>query len=98
MASLPKAIIIGTLYTLLSFAVALFLLHCATMFWFHQTGVAFLSDMDASRSAIQQQAAVASPGSFQDIFLRDKVYYFIITLIIASGWLANINHQWKKED
>jgi hypothetical protein len=68
------------------------------MFWFHQTGFEFLSSMGDSRSAIQQQTALTNPGSFQAIVLQDKVFYFIITLVVFSIWALNVNHQYNKED
>jgi hypothetical protein len=54
--------------------------------------------MDDSRSAIQQQTALTNPGSFQAIVLQDKVFYFIITLVVFSIWALNVNHQYNKED
>lgn len=98
MASLPRAILIGTAYTFLSFVISLLFLHLATTFWFHQSGFDFLSSMDDSRSASQQQLAITNPGSFQEIIIRDKVFYFIITLVVFSIWLMNINHQYNKDE
>ena len=95
MTGLIRAIVIGTLYTLVSFVLSFLFLHLATMFWFHQTGFAFLSEIDSQRQVFQQQAAAIDPGSMQDIFLRDKVYYFIITLVFGGIWILNINHQYN---
>jgi hypothetical protein len=67
------------------------------MFWFHQTGFAFISSMDSQRQISQQQAAAIEPGSMQDVFLRDKIYYFIVTLVIGGIWLLNINHQYNHD-
>jgi uncharacterized membrane protein YphA (DoxX/SURF4 family) len=94
---ITRAILIGTLYTIVSFALSFFFLHLATMFWFHQSGFAFLQDMDAGRIAAQQQAVSIDPGSFQAIFLKTNVFYFIITLVIAGILILNINHQYNKE-
>jgi hypothetical protein len=98
MASIVRALLIGSLYTFLSFALSLLFLNFATMFWFHQTAFEFLSDLDASRSNIQEQTALTNPGSFQAIVLQDKVFYFIITLVVFSIWALNVNRQYNKED
>jgi len=97
MTSLPKALLIGTIYTLLSFAVALLFLHFASTYWFHQTGFEFLGQLDSQRASFQQQAAAVDPGSLQDILLRDKVYYFILTLTLVGVWWSNVHHQYMKE-
>jgi len=91
------SIIIGTLYTIVGFALSFLFLHLAIMFWFHQTGFEFLIELDSGRSAMHQQAAMISPGSFQDIILRDNVYYFIITIIVFAIWILNINHHYNNE-
>ena len=89
---------IGTLYTFLSFALSFFFLHLATMFWFHQTGFSFLTSIDQSRMSIHQQSAITNLGSFQEILLRDNVFYFIITLVVLSIWILNMNLQYNKNN
>ena len=97
MASLARAIIMGSIYTFVSFILSFLFLHLATMFWFHQTGFEFLTGLDDNRALIQQQTTITNPGSFQAFILQDKVFYFIITIVVLSIWLLNINHQYNKE-
>ena len=94
---LTRAILIGTLYTIVSFTLSFLFLHLASMYWFHQTGFEFLGELDSQRASFQQQAAAMDPGSLQDILLRDKVYYFIITLSVVGVWWSNVHHQYMKE-
>ena len=93
-----RAVVIGTAYTFLSFVISILFLHIGTMYWYHQTAFEFLGDMNDARSMIQQQTSITNPGSFQDIILRDKVFYSIIILVFISVWLLNINSQVKRED
>jgi len=95
MTGLIRSILIGILYTFVSFTLALLFLHLATMFWFHQSGFDFLNELDSGRASLQERVAISAPGSLQDVLLRDKVYYFIISLIIGSIWILNINHQYN---
>ena len=94
---LIRAIVFGTLITIVSFVLSFLFLHIGTTIWYHQTGFQFLEDVDQGRSAVQQQAAITNPGSWQDVLLRDKVYYFILTLIVFGVWATNINHQYNLE-
>ena len=94
---LTRAVLVGTAYTFISFVISILFLHLASMYWFHQTAFEFLGDLDQSRSIIQQQTAITNPESFQAWVLQDKVFYFIITLVVLSIWLLNINHQYKND-
>jgi hypothetical protein len=95
---LIKAIVLGTIYTLLGFGLSFLFLHIGTMYWYHQTAVQFLGEMNVQRIVFQQFAQATDPGSIQAILLKDKVFFGIIYAVLIISWLMNINRQWNKED
>lgn len=93
-----KAVLLGTMYTLLGFGLAFLFLHIGSMYWYNQPATQFLSDMNTQRIYIQQFAEATSPSSIQAIVLKDKIFFGIIYLVLIASWLLNINRQWNKED
>ena len=91
-----KALIFGTVYTLVGFLAAFLFLHLTTTIVYHESAVDFLNYLDSGRSAAGVHYAQSEPGSWKAVLLSDKVYHLLIVGIIMAIWLLNVLTQLNK--
>ena len=85
-----KAFLFGTIYTLAGFAIALLFLHFTTMFYYHESAITFIQDVDQNRMQSASQYALSGDHPFLATILSNNVYYTIIAVILLYIWISNI--------
>ena len=95
---LGKAILLGTLYTILGFGIAFLFLQITSYLFFGMTGLEFLSMVNEGRILVHQSYSAIGDGNIIAKLLSDKIYYSIISIVTLLIWGSNIKHQLNKEE